>query len=211
MSNNQSQNESYFERCPHDRENPYVMISKALLADTSISPKAKGILCYLLSLPKGWRIFHSHLKKSLSIGDDYINSAMDELIQAGYIDRTRERINGTFQPYKYNVREFKKFPPNGENRAGFPSPGNPVVINTEINKELLKEQQQAGPLPPVVVSPDRIEKQQQTQSPPPVPAPSVPAAPKHPPAAPARPALGGQQRTHRHPGRPVGQLTGEPP
>lgn len=137
---NQSKNEPTFERCPHDRENPYVQISRELIQDRNISPKAKGVLIYLLSLPRDWKIYHSQLQYGLNIGEDCLNSAMDELIKEGYAERTRERIKGVFQPYRYKIREFKKCLPNRktppgelsdlpdrENRPGSSGPENPVI------------------------------------------------------------------------------------
>lgn len=137
--------ESTFERCLHDRENPYVQISRAMLQDKSISPKAKGVLAYLLSLPNDWKIYHSQLQKGLGVGEEYINSAINELISAGYMTRSREKIKGIFQPYKYRVSELKKFKPNRENQAGFPGPENPVLQKKEETSSLQKKQQQAAP------------------------------------------------------------------
>jgi len=125
-----SKNESIFERCHHDRENPYAQISRELIQDRSISPKAKGVLIYILSLPKDWQIFHSQLQHGLNIGEDYLNSAMEELITAGYADRTREKLKGIFQPYRYKIREFKKCSPDRENRPGSTGPENPAVQKT---------------------------------------------------------------------------------
>ncbi|MEK6883551.1 MAG: hypothetical protein AABY22_28240, partial [Nanoarchaeota archaeon] len=36
-------NESTFQRSLHDKKNPYVMISREMAQDKSISPKAKGV------------------------------------------------------------------------------------------------------------------------------------------------------------------------
>lgn len=119
--------EPTFQRCLHDRKNPYVMISREMAQDKSISPKAKGVLLYLFSLPSDWKIYHSQLREGLGVGEEYINSAMDELLKAGYAERSRERINGMYQPYKYKIREFKKFPPNRENQPGSSGPVNPAL------------------------------------------------------------------------------------
>jgi hypothetical protein len=144
-------NESLFERCPHDKQNPYVMISRDMLQDKMISPKAKGVLCYLLSLPSDWKIFHSQLQKGLNVGEDYINSAMDELITQGYAERTRERVKGIYQAYKYKIREFKKLVPNRENQPGLTGPENPAIQSkhspTETKETTTNQQQQ-----PVAVS-----------------------------------------------------------
>lgn len=140
--------EPTFERCIHDRKNPYVMISREMAQDKSISPKAKGVLLYLFSLPADWQIYHSQLQKGLGVGEDYVNSAMDELLKNGYAERTRTRINGTYQPYTYKIREFKKCSPNGKtpfgscslqemppqcvlNQTGFTGPGNPGLHKKE--------------------------------------------------------------------------------
>lgn len=131
--------ESTFQRSPHDRKNPYVMISREMAQDKSISPKAKGVLLYLLSLPSDWKIYHSQLQDGLGVGEDYINSALEELIISGYADRTRERVKGVFQPYNYTIREFKKSLPNGENRPGSASPENPALHKIDVE---IKEKQQ---------------------------------------------------------------------
>lgn len=148
-------NESIFERCEHDRENPYVMISREMAQDKSISPKAKGVLLYLLSLPKNWRIYHSQLQDGLGVGEDYINSAMDELIANGYADRTRERVKGIFQPYKYKIREFKKFNPNGKNQPGLTGPVNPGLQNRDKESRYIKNKQQQAASAAAAVPPKK--------------------------------------------------------
>ncbi len=127
-------NEPTFELCEHDEENPYAQISRAMLHDKSISPKAKGVLCYLLSLPKNWKIYHGQLQRALGVGEDYLNSAMEELVSNGYATRSRERIKGMFQAYKYKISESKKFLPNRENQPGSSGPGNPAIQKKEEQK-----------------------------------------------------------------------------
>jgi hypothetical protein len=165
-----SENEVSISRCPHDSLNPYAQISRKMLADRSISPKAKGVLSYLLSLPNDWKIYHSQLQYALNVGEDYINSSMEELIHAGYADRTRERVKGIFQPYRYNIREFKKSLPDRENppgsepeinreettpqhvlnQTGLAGPGNPVILKKELKEKEILQNKSASP---VVVSP----------------------------------------------------------
>lgn len=134
------ENDCTFVRELHDSEHPFVMINKEMLRDKSISPKAKGILCYLLSLPDKWIVYHHKVCEALDIGKDYLNRALNELEEAGYMMKTRERVNGTFQPYKYKFSEFKKFPPKRENRSGKPALNN----NRERseNGETKKQQQE---------------------------------------------------------------------
>lgn len=148
------ESEPTFERCSHDRKNPYVMISREMAQDKSISPKAKGVLLYILSLPDDWKIYHSQLQEGLGIGEDYLNSAIEELINAGYAERTREKVKGMFQPYRYKIREFKKFPPDRENRTGSSGPENPdlYINNRDIKNPPPPPNPQA--LPPDVPDSD---------------------------------------------------------
>ena len=76
-------------RVAKDKNNPYVMINKALLKDEGLSWKAKGILSYLLSLPDDWQIYESELQNHASDGIDSLRSGIQELIQHGYIHRKR--------------------------------------------------------------------------------------------------------------------------
>ncbi len=144
QDDNTKNNEYYFERCIHDKQNPYVMISRQMAQDKSISPKAKGVLLYLLSLPPDWKIYHSQLQEALGIGEDYLNSAMEELIKTGYAERTRKRVNGIFQPYKYIIREFKKSLPDGISRTGSSGPVNPVLQSKEGKNTDIQNKQQQG-------------------------------------------------------------------
>lgn len=123
------------ERCEHDGEYPFVMIPREMAQDPSISPKAKGVLLYLLSLPKDWKIYHSQLQRALGIGEEYLKSAMEELINTGYADRTRERVKGLYQSYKYKIRGLKKCSPNRENQPGSSGPENPVIQNIHLEKK----------------------------------------------------------------------------
>jgi hypothetical protein len=113
-----------------------------MFQDRSISPKAKGVLGYLLSLPNDWKVYHKQLMYALNIGEEYLNSAIEELINAGYIRRSRQRVKGVFQPYSYEIAEFKIFLPNGENQPGFSSPENPVLQKKKTLPESIQKKQQ---------------------------------------------------------------------
>lgn len=151
IATEKEEKESTFQRCPHDRKNPYAQINRGLLHDKSISLRAKGLLCYLLSLPENWKIYHSQLQEALNEGERCITSAMDELIKAGYAERYRDRLNGQYQPYHYTIREFKKCLPNdnfapGENsknkyQTTFTRPVNVVVTKKYSPKGENKKEQ----------------------------------------------------------------------
>lgn len=66
------------------RENPFVQIDRNILEDPTLSWKAKGILCYLLSKPKDWTVRTEDLANKGSCGRETILSGMRELREAGY-------------------------------------------------------------------------------------------------------------------------------
>ena len=149
------QDQSTFQRAKHDKEHPFVMVSKEMIRDISVSPTAKFVLIFLLSYPDNWKIYHCNLQKSLNIGEHALNSAMDELIKAGYATRTRKKVNGRFMPYDYQFSELKLFVPDREipagehenpgvgkkpphdglSQTGFTGPENPDILNTDIQRE----------------------------------------------------------------------------
>jgi hypothetical protein len=140
-----------FFRSLHDGLNPYAQISRAMLHDKDLSLKAKGLLSYLLSLPGDWKIYHSQLMHALNCGESCLNSGFEELIEAGYAKRERSRSNkGTFNPYRYEISEFKKFQPDRIIQPGLSSPENPVIQKKEEHKE--KQQQQTCSEKPAAVS-----------------------------------------------------------
>ncbi len=132
-------NVSTFSRSKHDKQNPYVMISRELIHDRSISPGAKGVLAYLLSLPNDWKIIHAHLEYALNIGEHALNTIIIELLKAGYAKRTRQKVKGKYMPYHYEISENKIFFPDGFFQPGSSSPEKPGILSIESPSEILKE------------------------------------------------------------------------
>lgn len=77
------------ERCPHDKENPYTMISRALIRDNSISFNCRMLIIYLLSNKEGWRINIKQVINYLKphMGRDSVYKILDEALKAGYMKR----------------------------------------------------------------------------------------------------------------------------
>lgn len=145
-------------RAAHNKENPYAQISKAMLHDKRLSAKAKGILCYLLSLPSNWKIHIKELVNHFSDGEDSIRSGLKELQKFGYltIERIRDdkgRVIGTEiliyedcllpgvsifpSPETHGsqgLHPYRDFPD-----MGFPDMGNPPLLNTDLTKTDLKQ------------------------------------------------------------------------
>ena len=79
-------NKSCLETYGHDEESPFVFMPISAIEDKSISPKAKGVLLYLLSLPRDSKINNDQLAKGLGVGAYYANSCIQELIHADYVE-----------------------------------------------------------------------------------------------------------------------------
>ena len=109
------------------RNTPFVQIDKECLQDKTLSWKAKGLLAYLLSLPDDWQIYLSELSNHATDGKDSTQSAMNQLIQAGYITKQKAiRKAGQFTGYNYTVAEK----PSRLNRSGKTVDGKTVYGKT---------------------------------------------------------------------------------
>ena len=119
-------------RVVKDNENPYVMINKFPLNDTKLSWKAKGLLCYMLSMPDDWKFYESELTKHAKDGRDSFRSAIKELILNGYINKG-ERIRdnkGLLKGYEYTVYECPIH--SGESNVGLSNVGKPTTTNNNL-------------------------------------------------------------------------------
>jgi predicted transcriptional regulator len=118
-------------RVSKNKENPYVMVSKAWINDKNISAKAKGILLYLLSKPDDWKIYESDIVNNMADGKASIKSGIQELIKAGYIKREENRNKkGQFAGYIYYVYESPHRVRFSD--IGFPDIGKPATTNNNI-------------------------------------------------------------------------------
>ena len=84
----------------------YTKICNDVLRNKSLSLKARGLLCYLLSLPDEWDVNLAHLETiSDKDGRTSVISGMRELKQGGYLVRTIERDNGVIVRHVWTVFE----------------------------------------------------------------------------------------------------------
>lgn len=121
-------------------ENPFTQIDNYPLTDPSLSWKAKGILGYLLSKPNQWNVVITQLIKASSDGKESTRSGVQELIDKGYIHKSRaHREDGTFESFDYEVYENprlnKKEPftenPEMDTHKTKPLPENPEMVHNE--------------------------------------------------------------------------------
>jgi hypothetical protein len=135
---------AYFRR-PKDHEHPYAQIANELLEDPSLSLKAKGLLAYLLSRSDDWEVYQQQLQKVGPDGRTSIRSALEELREAGYLDRIQWRAgDGRFSNYEYivyeeprspglneEIRTENQNPEKGDPENGKSEIGNPATTNTD--------------------------------------------------------------------------------
>ena len=126
-----------------NKKENFTSIHNKLINDSRISLKAKGIMLYMLSKPENWKYYPKEIAKNSKDGLDSVYSGIKELIEAGYISRTRHS-DGTIDYFVFedveenDIIDFsKKENPNREN----PNRENPnreipdVLIRKNTNKE----------------------------------------------------------------------------
>ena len=119
-------------------DGPYTVIGNAAAQDSQISWKAKGLLIYLLSLPKDWNIRISELANHATDGYDSTKRAMDELLAAGYIQRGSRvrKPDGKLGDYVYLVTVVRDEMPNLEKPSQEkPSQEKPSQENRQLQKK----------------------------------------------------------------------------
>ena len=118
-----------------DKLTDFTVIRNSIFKDYTLSAKAKGVACQLLSLPPTWDYSVKGLVELFNDGEASIRSALSELEIAGYLRRERVRDQGKLGKSIYIITDLLKCEkPNVEN----PHVENPLVENhAQLNtKEL---------------------------------------------------------------------------
>lgn len=123
------------ERCPHDSENPYVMINRDILRNPKLSFQARGFLAYLLSFDKSWKFIKKHIMKSQYVNKDRLTSIINELCEAGHMKIEVYFVNG-LKRTRYLVSEFCKF------KIIFAKSENPAPVEPPPGKSASKKEQE---------------------------------------------------------------------
>lgn len=90
---------------------------------SSLSLKARGMLCTMLSLPDNWEFSENGLQAILADGQASIRSAIKELEKAGFLSRTRERDDsGRMGKCVWIVCDYPRFE-------------NPNLVNSNLGNE----------------------------------------------------------------------------
>jgi hypothetical protein len=112
-----------------------------------LSARAKGIFGYLMTLPNDWKINRGELFTHFSEGEGALNSAFNELMEAGYIEAEQVKDGGKFAGIEYFVYETQqttatRFSRRGNTEDGKPRHDNcPLLKTKEPSTELLSTEE----------------------------------------------------------------------
>lgn len=123
------------------KDHNYTVITNAILRDTRLSLKAKGLLVTILGLPPTWDFTIKGICTVLKEGRDAVTTAIDELIECGYCSRINERNEtGQFLGYDYTFYEQCRAKTSATESpdTDFPDSANP----TQLSKQRLSNQEE---------------------------------------------------------------------
>lgn len=125
------------------RKDNFTVVNNDILQNSKISWAAKGMLVYLLHLPDGWQINVADLWNRSKNGRDASAAIIKELIQAGYVTRTKVKgEKNLFKGYDYTVSDeptVNWFPVDGKSVFGDSVNGNPEASKDYQKEELSEE------------------------------------------------------------------------
>lgn len=84
----------------------FTIIPNTILRQTELSFFEKGLLCYLLSLPKDWTININYIVENFGESERAILKAFKKLIEVGYCRRTPLRKNGKLCGQHYQITDI---------------------------------------------------------------------------------------------------------
>jgi hypothetical protein len=81
----------------------FTIINNSMAQDKNLSLEARGLMLYLLSKPKGWKVRVDDIMQNCGVGRDKAYGLLNELIRLGYV--IRKKIRGLGR-YVKTVYEF---------------------------------------------------------------------------------------------------------
>jgi len=125
-------------------ETGFLMVPNETAQDGSLTPAALGLLVFIESLPRGWKIRDGHVRAHFGIGRDALRSIYRTLEMRGYarrIHRVRQP-NGTFltitkirrKPIFLNESDHGRFSTDGSSASGFPADGKATTLKKHIGE-----------------------------------------------------------------------------
>ena len=78
----------------YQTDDPFTRVPNTAVDDPNLDLKSRGLLLIMLSKPDGWTFRERHLAEAAGVGREQLRTAMQTLIAAGYVVRTRESVDG---------------------------------------------------------------------------------------------------------------------
>ena len=78
----------------YQTDDPFTRVPNAAVNDELLDLKARGLLLLMLSLPDDWVFRERHLAEKAGVGREQVRTAMRRLVEAGYVIRRRETVDG---------------------------------------------------------------------------------------------------------------------
>ena len=124
-----------------EKRNSYTVIDNSVFRDASLSNKALGMLCRMLSLPDGWEFSVRGLAALSADCVDGVMNQLNELEERGYLKRRRLREKGKFKGFEYIVSEARMDEePSGEK----PYTGKPYTVKPDTGKPYTEKPAQSN-------------------------------------------------------------------
>ncbi|MGX7153420.1 hypothetical protein ACWOEY_11080 [Enterococcus sulfureus] len=115
----------------------YSTIHNQILRRNDISWKAKGIMCYILSLPDDWVIYLEELSNHATDKITSFKSGWKELQEAGYVRRYPiKNEKGVITEWRTEVREYVDISTTSP-QSGFPLVDEPLMDKPLVENQLL--------------------------------------------------------------------------
>lgn len=120
------------------KKTDFTVIDNNIFKNKKLSIKGKGMICTMLSLPDDWDFSEDGLTNLSNDGKASIRSTLKELMEFGYLKRTRNRDEkGILRDYVYTIYEEptlenQKLEPN----CDYPTLEKPTLENRNTNKIL---------------------------------------------------------------------------
>lgn len=118
----------------------YTVLSNAVIRDYRLSWKARGILCYLLSLPDNWQTSAEQLVRAGQDGRHAVLAGLTELEDAGYLVRIRkQKPNGQWHTTTVVFDNPQTVDNSEQPKSGNPTSGNLTPKEVTTKKDVVEK------------------------------------------------------------------------
>lgn len=118
-----------------NKKSDYTIIDNNIFKNKTLSLKAKGMICTMLSLPDGWEFSEIGLTKLSNDSRTSIRSTLKELMEYGYLVRGQIKSeNGKFANAVYTIYEEPLYQNPTSEKPTSENEHNKILYNKELNK-----------------------------------------------------------------------------